>query len=707
MSSQDWRTLGRLNPADGRGPRGREKEVLLRGRNLEVAYVPSREWFWVPSILLNDLSTDSLRILPKGVRMEAMAAPEFSKAAGARPDSIGGVEPCLEKSSGDSAKETLLIKSQISQDQPSLEACKTTNSQMEGDSDDDNPKRGAHQKRAIVDEDDEMVDVDPSAPADPMITDAAEEGEADTDEVTGEDEQSFLEADEDDDPDDPIINRIPVYLSQSLTGALHVFQFPTRTEPFSEPGLPTVGRMKPKSLMFQLDVPLDSASENYDKEMGQDLGAGVTDGRLLTLSESRSGAFTGKTIDTEPPLVEKIVYRSSILPANATYMAGYIDNKALHLTPVEATFQLRPHLDYIDRYNDKKAKLHKDEDAEKPSKGSEPKLIQRTIKAKDADSERLDALASMRRLTVEEPWVEVKITHPESDASNEKRASLIVATDSQLKLISNASSYLDEVYPKAESSGPTKSKVKVEYSRTYLDAMPLVERLQSLLMHERRMRLLSGALTLGPAPSAAHVVTFKDVMQAIGTQEEEAEVAKALSGPAVLVNGVWVAKSELLYSGRIADARRYLLSLFDKGDHVSRGAFTTYVTMDGIQLLNMMREIAVLDEGKGWRLKVDADNDFMRRFPEIVQEQRKEVEAHAQRALVALGKAEASGPVVMEESTTAFTAPLGKLSHKEYPVDGKTIDEQLLNILRRLFARHNLLSLDFIMKSVFARKGDA
>ncbi|KAJ1339561.1 hypothetical protein BSLG_005808 [Batrachochytrium salamandrivorans] len=77
-------------------------------------------------------------------------------------------------------------------------------------------------------------------------------------------------------------------------------------------------------------------------------------------------------------------------------------------------------------------------------------------------------------------------------------------------------------------------------------------------------------------------------------------------------------KSELLYIGRPYDARRFMLMLFADNEYVLRKVF-----VDATHLMpNMAKginEIADLDAGLGWRLKVKSDDNFVARSVEAMR----------------------------------------------------------------------------------------
>jgi hypothetical protein len=98
-----------------------------------------------------------------------------------------------------------------------------------------------------------------------------------------------------------------------------------------------------------------------------------------------------------------------------------------------------------------------------------------------------------------------------------------------------------------------------------------------------------------------------------------------LKNLAVCIRGIWILKSEFLYSGRPLDARNYLLSLFAEHEYIQRVEFSDTCGLPNEVSLNMLEEIAVLDRGLGWCLKLPADDEFVKSNSKVVEEQLKEL----------------------------------------------------------------------------------
>lgn len=123
-----------------------------------------------------------------------------------------------------------------------------------------------------------------------------------------------------DEDDDEIVLEYPVYYSNEYLEKLYLLQYPTR--PAVRPFVDAKGsgiidsRIKPKSQVFEVDVPIET-SHFYDKEKGDNWG-GLNKQVFSGVAKSAEGSMIGVFKDNE-----------------------------LHLNPIHATAQLRPQFSYI------------------------------------------------------------------------------------------------------------------------------------------------------------------------------------------------------------------------------------------------------------------------------------------------------------------------------------------------------------------------
>ncbi|KAJ1339562.1 hypothetical protein BSLG_005809 [Batrachochytrium salamandrivorans] len=126
----------------------------------------------------------------------------------------------------------------------------------------------------------------------------------------------------DDDPDDPIIQVMPVYISNELTESLYLMQFPTRPIPFTRDVQPTAGRIKYNTNRVQLDIALDKESAHYDWNTGERFGQGPDNKPIATaydLANRDDRQDSGTMLD-------HIKMDSKMVPLNAQYMVSVVQD---------------------------------------------------------------------------------------------------------------------------------------------------------------------------------------------------------------------------------------------------------------------------------------------------------------------------------------------------------------------------------------------
>ncbi|CAG8632948.1 4331_t:CDS:2, partial [Scutellospora calospora] len=116
---------------------------------------------------------------------------------------------------------------------------------------------------------------------------------------------------------------------------------------------PREARFKPHSKKLELDIPLQTTSQWYDRDRGAELALGLNDKEARTIYDRTW------RLDPYDGLLDKQTLQSTIVPPQATYWMGTMKQNALHLTPVHETLQLRPGLKYHDKIDEKNRNANK------------------------------------------------------------------------------------------------------------------------------------------------------------------------------------------------------------------------------------------------------------------------------------------------------------------------------------------------------------
>lgn len=135
----------------------------------------------------------------------------------------------------------------------------------------------------------------------------------------------------DDNEDDEVLSEIPVYLSNQLAPYLYVIQYPLRNAPFTSRNGPMAARIKPRANLLELDLPIDTRSEYYSTERGEDFAMGMNDKPIKTaydkrMEEQEEQQMYGRSTTTkkEEELLDRMTLSSTEVPAQTKYVVGVL-----------------------------------------------------------------------------------------------------------------------------------------------------------------------------------------------------------------------------------------------------------------------------------------------------------------------------------------------------------------------------------------------
>ena len=225
--------------------------------------------------------------------------------------------------------------------------------------------------------------------------------------------------------DDPILKEVPVYLSKAVN--CYMFQYPVRPASMTYDDSAVVkARFRPDNQQVQLEVRLNTQSENYDRSKGEQIA-------LNTDGPGAGGGAEGKYFQAR--LMDKQIMMGYSVETrerrSSRYAVARMVEGSLHLTEVKGVLQLRPSLGYMDK-SDKTARAEgrlRDADPDEPEEEErQPQAVTvkfsrvsrlssgLTIRPSDyvsfqGDSDRAQKIKEksydyqMKRVE-EEPWVE-------------------------------------------------------------------------------------------------------------------------------------------------------------------------------------------------------------------------------------------------------------------------------------------------------------
>lgn len=388
---------------------------------------------------------------------------------------------------------------------------------------------------------------------------------------------------------------IPVYLNTSL---FSLVQTPTRPEAFHAAYLPTAARVKHGQLC--VDIALDSKKECYSAEIASKLGN----------SEQPDQSAGFGSVHAAHGLLKTLSLESTTVPdANATYMVGRIQDGSLYVSQLRDILQLRPALNYIDRIADadKLAARRGKQDARSDTE-DEGKTYQLTTRGPDHNEVQKQSREALRKMMDMEPWTKLQVLGMDSVECMGRYSSLWQKTEASDEmdawLGTERHEYLDQINPllvKTENA-PLKKPENQHW---------LVSQMQQLSLADMICELLK----------SAHTLSLETVLEITQSMQPIADIISQALQSSRLIRGLFVVRSDLLYTDRPCLARIYLLGLFVENTYISLEEFMGVAGIPLEMAVNMLGEIAIHTPGQGYRLKHPPCKRILEEFKNIVDEQ--------------------------------------------------------------------------------------
>ncbi|XP_078486655.1 DNA-directed RNA polymerase III subunit RPC5 [Ciona intestinalis] len=422
--------------------------------------------------------------------------------------------------------------------------------------------------------------------------------------------------DKEEEEDDEVVEEIDVFLSKGLNGMINLIQYPvcSAKRQYAADQRKTA-RVKPVHKKLELEVVLDVSSPNYDQSKGEQIALNV-DG------------IGGEGMTYESSVMDTQVLTSVAVPHHGKrYVAALVTEGQLHCTPVSEVLQLRPGFKYMDRAEMRALQAAKMKAAESGNSSQDEAEDAKTVSVrfKGAETEaartaRERSYAAYEKRLFAEKWVTASV-HSESNSYSERERNRMIckvnpdscSTFTEMTL--PPSQYLANIVP-TYSISEAEASINPEniLSLSNLKSMSLADQLKALMKNSKIIHFSHLTTLLPDAPEANAVV-------------------RSLQSFAVLVQGCWVVKSDVLYppdtvssisgipSETMCKARDYILSKFNLSEFLNRKEIVQVLKMSGEEIKVMFDQIAVMKAGKGWRLRLLPDLRFSSKFPEVCERQ--------------------------------------------------------------------------------------
>ena len=251
-------------------------------------------------------------------------------------------------------------------------------------------------------------------------------------------------------------------------------------------------------------------------------------------------------------IVNKQKFTSTeIKPSNAQYYLAVVkdDSNEVHLTPVEAVIKFRSNLSHFDKTeihvkNNKKSALKEDSELSSQDE-SEPiedvKAI--TMRFAASDEERLKKAREksyffLQQQIAKDPWINMNYHDCDSEFSNiQKNLVLNSSTSKNIKplngQLNNFDDYLKSLKMSANSKDDNSNYAKNFMVQTpshfYIKTLPLPDQVRLLLIN-------------------AKLLSYKDLTCLLSGNFDSVSILRNLQMFAILIQGNWVVKSEVLYN---------------------------------------------------------------------------------------------------------------------------------------------------------------
>ncbi|KAK3894025.1 hypothetical protein Pcinc_002184 [Petrolisthes cinctipes] len=437
----------------------------------------------------------------------------------------------------------------------------------------------------------------------------------------------------DESENDPVVAELPVYLAKTLLDKLYVLQYPVRphSHTYDDDSILKT-KIRPRSKNVEVDLGLRTRGPTYDKSKGEQIALNV-DGAFRDKRDSEDNYYKSSVMD-------KLVLTSSSAVSDVSrYAVGVVGESGLHLTPVSAVLALRPSFSYLDQA-DKRSRHDRKDASDFEDSDEEEKAKRVTVRFEKPETERSrkakeKSYGFLLRQIREEPWIEANYHKFGSERSEFEGNKLHCQYErehiDQFSL--GAREYLCQLVPPTEElETPEASLPSHLLSRSALAALPLQERVKAVMVNAGVASFgeLLGVVCGSSSSSSGGV-------GGSGNSESDAggtnAVLRSLQQVAVLVQGNWVVKSDLLYprggfaeSGLPNDvlqrARDFLLYKFTQGQSVVRGEVCEAVGVPGGEMREVLHGVAKYRGAKTtWEFLLPQDAAFNSKYPEVVQRQ--------------------------------------------------------------------------------------
>ncbi|XP_038007098.1 DNA-directed RNA polymerase III subunit RPC5 isoform X2 [Motacilla alba alba] len=388
--------------------------------------------------------------------------------------------------------------------------------------------------------------------------------------------------------DDPIIQEIDVFLARSLLEKLYLFQ-------------------------VELEMAIDTLNPNYCRSKGEQIALNV------------DGTCTDETSTYSSKLMDKQTFCSSQAASNVSRYAAAVYKKGeLHLTPLHGILQLRPSFTYLDKADAKhREREAANEGGDSSQDEAEDDVKQITVRFSRPETEqarqrRVQSYEFLQKRQAEEHWVHLHYYGLKDSRSEHERQYLFSqghGLAENTELIKSPSEYLMMLMPPSVEEENEKPMAPSNVlSMAQLRTLPLADQIKILMKNVK-------------------VMPFANLLGLLGSGTDPTAVLRCVQQVALLVQGNWVVKSDVLYpkdtssphSGVPAEVlcrgRDFVMWKFTQDRWVVRKEVAAVTKLCPEDVKDFLEHMSVARINKGWEFMLPYDEDFVKKHPDIVQRQ--------------------------------------------------------------------------------------
>nr|XP_006112855.1 DNA-directed RNA polymerase III subunit RPC5 isoform X1 [Pelodiscus sinensis]XP_006112856.1 DNA-directed RNA polymerase III subunit RPC5 isoform X1 [Pelodiscus sinensis]XP_006112857.1 DNA-directed RNA polymerase III subunit RPC5 isoform X1 [Pelodiscus sinensis] len=414
--------------------------------------------------------------------------------------------------------------------------------------------------------------------------------------------------------DDPIIQEIDVYLAKSLSEKLYMFQYPIRPASMTYDDVTHLSaKIKPKQQKVELEMAIDTLNPNYCRSKGEQIALNV------------DGTCTDETSTYSSKLMDRQTFCSSQAASNVSRYAAAVYRKGeLHLTPLHGILQLRPSFSYLDKADAKHREREAANEAGDSSQDeAEEDIKQITVRFSRSETEqarqrRTQSYEFLQKRQAEEHWVHLHYYGLRDSRSEHERQYLFSqghGMAENIELIKSPSEYLMMLMPPSVEEEKDKPVAPSNVlSMAQLRTLPLADQIKILMKNVK-------------------VMPFANLMSLLGSGTDSTAVLRCIQQVAMLVQGNWVVKSDVVYpkdtssphSGVPAEVlcrgRDFVMWKFTQDRWVVRKEVATVTKLCPEDVKDFLEHMSVARINKGWEFLLPYDEDFVKKHPDVVQRQ--------------------------------------------------------------------------------------